>query len=102
VYTKADMLDHLEKEWSTDPGQLTQEAVRRFFEDLQNGRYAPSAMLDDFHVEGDLEVDAEFVYNNQQYWNLEMNTTPDPEQVREINDLSLPYSDKLIKEDDEL
>jgi hypothetical protein len=72
VYFSKDLMKKLEEEFEADPA-MSQTAVEAFVQDLMNSKYEPSAILTsngDVSIEGDIEVDAEFVYDTQRYWDL--------------------------------
>jgi hypothetical protein len=103
VYFRSDLVAMLTKEFDADD-QMAGDAVDSFVKEVAAGKYEPSTMLADVEggedvIEGDIEVDAEYVYDTQRYWDL----SEAPVTAVGLEDVPLAdWEEKLLREDGEL
>ena len=103
MYSRRQLLTALIDKFGADE-ELAGSAIDKFVDDLSNGDEFISFVLDPYEddpiIEGDLELDSEFVYSNSYYWETSGSVQEVPRGIANIE--LPPYEDKLISEDGEL
>jgi hypothetical protein len=101
VYFRSQLFGMLHDEYGCDPPEMVNEAIDGFLKDVTTGDYEASVIMaddDEPLVEGDLDVDAEHVYNTQRYWDL-----PEaPVDAVGLEDVELPPNDYDLRDEEGL
>ncbi len=105
MYFGSELRGMLVREFGADDESVS-NAVDNFLAEVVAGKYLPSAVLadnnEDIMIEGDLEADAEHVYDTQKYWDLpDQEDTPVP-SVENVDLPLAPWEEALLREDGEL